>query len=106
MTLQTVLFACALLLPAIASAQSVKEPKPVQGLYLDLGAGTNIADSRTSSDSTTQIGTNPGPVGLVGLGWGFGNGLRAELEGSFRVNNVSGVSAPNALSGASGNLRT
>ena len=27
-------------------------------------------------------------MGVLGLGWGFGNGLRAEVEGSYRSNDL------------------
>jgi len=40
----------------------------------------------------TKIYTDAGVVGLIDLGWGFGNGLRAEAEGSIRSNEVSGFS--------------
>jgi outer membrane protein OmpA-like peptidoglycan-associated protein len=33
-----------------------------------------------------------GPVVVLSLGWGFGNGLRAEVEGDFRSNNYNGGS--------------
>lgn len=75
----------AVLFPAIAVAQ------PVQGLYFGGDVGANFADSMLSSQDTTKVTTNPGPLGLAALGWGFGNGLRAEIEGSYRSNSVSGI---------------
>ena len=72
------LVTAAALLPVVADAQ------PVQGLYVNLGAGANLAGDPLSAHETTNVYTTVGPVGLVDLGWGFGNGLRAEIEGSYR----------------------
>ena len=82
---------------ASAGAQS-----PVSGLYIGLGAGiTDLQDQNISS-----VRTAPGPLGpaVVGgvtslrsltgvaavgsVGYGLGNGVRFELEGSFRRNQI------------------
>jgi len=39
-----------------------------------------------------------GWVGLVSVGYAFGNGIRVELEGSYRDNDVSGISGFNGIS--------
>jgi OOP family OmpA-OmpF porin len=78
--------ACAALLPALAVAQ------PLQGLYIGAALGPNFAGSILSSDKTTKIYTGVGPAAILDLGWGFGNGLRAEIEGSYRSNPITGVS--------------
>ena len=75
-----------LLLPVVATAQSVSGP------YISGSVGANFAGSLSSSNETTQIDTNPGPLGVAAVGWGFGNGLRAEIEGSYRSNGVAGIS--------------
>jgi hypothetical protein len=87
--LRTVLLACMLLLPAVAAAQSV------QGFYIGGEGGANFAGSLKSaggSFGTTKVYTSTGPLGLVDLGWGFGNGLRAEIEGSYRSNGIDNIS--------------
>ncbi len=84
--LRTCVLAGAFLLPAIAVAQ------PIQGLYVGAGVGANFAGTFRSSEGDTRIYTNTGPVGLASVGWGFGNGLRAEIEGSYRANGISGIS--------------
>jgi OOP family OmpA-OmpF porin len=105
------LIACALLsgaalLPAVAAAQTV------QGLYVGLGAGANFAGDLLSSAKNTKLYTTVGPVGLVDLGWGFGNGFRAEIEGSYRSNSIAGIStrrgngALDPLSNVGGNAAT
>ncbi len=74
------------LLPAIAAAQ------PVQGLYFSVGAGANLAGNLLSEKQSTKIYTTVGSIALAGLGWGFGNGLRVEIEGNYRSNSVGGIS--------------
>ena len=79
-------------LPVLAQAQTVS------GLYLGAGFGANYLDK---SDLTgtwdsppnqlegSSVDFNWGYVGVLSLGWGFGNGFRAEIEGSYRSNEVS-----------------
>jgi OOP family OmpA-OmpF porin len=80
------LFTTLLMLPVVATAQSAS------GLYIGVGGGANFAGSTSSSRETTTIATDPGPLGVVDVGWGFGNGFRAEIEGSYRSNGVTGIS--------------
>jgi OmpA-OmpF porin, OOP family len=101
---KALLAATVLALPVAAQAQT-----PVTGLYVGLGVGLNL---RMESDGTwsntvstpgtatsTRSGSysaeyDPGWVVLGALGWGFGNGLRAELEGNYRYNEVDAVRIP------------
>jgi outer membrane protein OmpA-like peptidoglycan-associated protein len=91
-------------LPVLAQAQ------PVSGLYLGAGFGGNYLDKtdvtgqsaadkavlqKAFGSSNLSVEFAWGYVGLLSLGWGFGNGLRAEIEGSFRLNDVSEVMAGN-----------
>ena len=92
MKLRTGLLAATVLaLPVAVTAQ------PVSGPYVGLGAGINImANNNLTSASIPvanvgrQINQNVnmrnGFVGLGSAGWGFGNGVRAEIEGNFRQN--------------------
>ncbi len=84
--------------------------QPFQGVYLGAGAGYNLPQDVTvktlaPTNPRTQLQTNGGFVGLGSIGYGFGNGLRLELEGNYRHTGVSRtngtVSAP-----ASGSLVT
>jgi len=100
MQLRSALLAATVLaIPFAASAQ------PVTGLYVGMGAGVNITQkqdirqgSRTIGDTTFSergTGSYNGSVGFAGvlsLGWGFGNGLRAEIEGNYRGNHNNGMS--------------
>jgi outer membrane protein OmpA-like peptidoglycan-associated protein len=47
-----------------------------------------------------------GYVGVLSLGWGFGNGLRAEIEGNYRQNDVSSLRATPTLSGVTGTAKS
>ncbi len=105
MTMKKALLAATMLtLPAaMASAQ------PVSGLYLGAGAGVNwISNPERFDIKGTQAGNFGLPLnvqidnvgkanfhtgwgGVVSLGWGFGNGLRAEVEGNYRTNEVDSI---------------
>jgi outer membrane protein OmpA-like peptidoglycan-associated protein len=109
---KTLLAAAAVVaLPVLAQAQ------PVSGLYLGAGIGGNYLDKTDITGSSAADKTNLtalfgnnvssefswGYVGVLSLGWGFGNGLRAEIEGSYRSNDVSDLTATNAaLRGSTG----
>lgn len=108
---KTLLAAAAVVaLPALAQAQ------PVSGLYLGAGIGGNFLDKTdiTGSSATDKTNLNAllganvssefawGYAGVLSLGWGFGNGLRAEIEGSYRQNDVSDLTATPALRGSTG----
>ncbi len=88
---KTLLAAAAVVaLPVLAQAQ------PISGLYLGAGVGANWQqDTDLKGSVNNAAGTKienefeVGYVGVLSLGWGFGNGLRAEIEGSYRSNDVS-----------------
>ncbi len=63
---------------------------PNTGLGLDSAAVTGLAAAGYGNQAT--VGFAPGFAGVLSLGWGFGNGLRAEIEGSFRSNETDGSS--------------
>ncbi len=103
---KTLLAAAAVVaLPVLAQAQ------PVSGLYLGAGVGANwLQDTNLNGSVNNAAGDKLsvdfeiGYVGVLSLGWGFGNGLRAEIEGSYRSNDVSdakvgGASVQNKASG-------
>jgi opacity protein-like surface antigen len=97
MSFRKTLLATALLaVPGIAAAQ------PVSGVYIAAGAGVNWLQESDVELSRQFGGTNAsrsgtaefdlGWVGVISLGYGFGNGVRAEIEGSYRENEVDTVS--------------
>jgi OOP family OmpA-OmpF porin len=106
MTFRNVLLATAMLAAPVAV-----HAQPVTGLYIGGGAGLNfLTDSdggnlQSFLDDTNINSTNlgltptgafnasfdPGLAAVLSVGWGFGNGLRAEIEGNFRYNEVDDV---------------
>lgn len=90
MKLQSALLATAMAALPLASVSA----QAVNGPYVAGGAGLNIMqpESFTATapppapavSGTARPGL--GPVFVMSLGWGFGNGFRAELEGSYRNN--------------------
>jgi len=85
------LAACAALLPCMAAAQ------PVVGPYVSLGAGVNLqqdeivkADPLVGDFNNHAFAFNPGFTGQASVGYGFGYGFRAEVEGDYFINSVSG----------------
>jgi len=72
----------------------------VSGPYISLGGGVNIMQQEpvTSLGGTTvtstNVQTNLGAAGVLAGGWGFGNGLRAELEFAYRHNGLDKLSGP------------
>ncbi|MBE9605886.1 OmpA family protein [Acetobacteraceae bacterium H6797] len=89
-SLRILLLASAALLPAAVHAQ------PVSGFYVGAGAGLNL-QQETSVDSKgvglagvagngAKVNFDSGLGAVLSAGYGFGNGLRAEIEGSYRHN--------------------
>jgi outer membrane protein OmpA-like peptidoglycan-associated protein len=87
-----------LAMPLAAQAQ------PISGLYVGAGAGVNLlqesdvsitgplATGATRAQNSGTVEFNYGWVGVVSLGYGFGNGVRAEIEASYRQNDVDTIS--------------
>lgn len=89
MTLRSALLAATMaVLPFAANAAA-----PIDGFYVGAGAGVNLMqDENISAPGVNgSISEKVGPVVVLGLGWGFGNGLRAEIEGSYRSNGANGI---------------
>jgi OmpA-OmpF porin, OOP family len=87
MTLKKALLAATILaLPVAAQAQ------PVSGLYVGAGVGGNYRTDPT--DGGIKAKTKIGWATVGSIGYGFGNGLRAELEGNYRTNQVDSATVP------------
>jgi len=102
---KALLAATVLALPMAAQAQQIN------GLYVGAGAGVNWlqesdielsgrdftaagpfgAGFGTGASRTGSAEFNLGWVGVLSLGYGFGNGVRAEIEGSYRENEVDDI---------------
>jgi len=91
MNFRNALVAATLLtLPLAAQAQ------PITGLYVGAGiGGSYMMDehakvSTPGGTATGQLQSRIGPAGEISMGYGLGNGLRAELEGSYIANSFKG----------------
>ncbi len=79
-----------LALPLAANAQ------PVTGLYIGGGAGVNIMHDESAKITAPgfsaggHLQTRVGPAVAISLGYGLGNGFRAEVEGDYRYNTFGG----------------
>ncbi len=99
--------------------------QPIQGVYLSAGAGWNHSDLRglnarggnasyfdgVPASRNGGVNFDEGWGGVAAVGWGFGNGLRAEIEGNYRENEVShvggfgGRTASSAFGATRGDMR-
>ena len=110
----------ALLAATVLSLPLAAQAQPVSGVYLGAGAGYNYLQDTdiTSSGSTAAMQTARGATrkiegefehgfgGVVSLGYGFGNGVRLEVEGNYRQNDVDTLKAGGTLPGIGGTVRT
>jgi hypothetical protein len=120
-------FRGALLAATVLAAPFAAQAQPVTGLYIGAGAGVNFKQDQNVKGLTIVNGPGAGAVlgsgfggvplgvstglkkqyqvgyaGVISLGWGFGNGLRVELEGNARdnrVQKVTGTPFPTASGG-------
>jgi outer membrane protein OmpA-like peptidoglycan-associated protein len=97
MRFRNVLLAAATVaLPLAAQAQ------PVNGLYVGAGLGVNIMQQESVTipvAGSGQLKSEVGPVGVLSVGWGFGNGLRAEVEGNYNANKFDGTNTASVGAG-------
>src|SRR5262249_47752409 len=80
MQLRNILLAAALVaLPAGVNAQ------PITGWYVGAGVGVNqLLDMNVKGVPGAKITSDVGLAALGSVGYGFGNGIRVELEGNYR----------------------
>jgi outer membrane protein OmpA-like peptidoglycan-associated protein len=104
---KALLAATVLALPVAAQAQ------PVNGLYVGAGAGANWLmesdvdlSNQFAAPRTGSADFNLGWGGVISLGYGFGNGVRAEIEGNYRENEVDSVTGFGGVTGGNGKVRS
>ena len=83
----------ATMLAAIGWQCGAAQAQPISGIYIGAGGGANFLqeeqarlDINGRPQSSGHAKFDTGVVGLGSVGYGFGNGLRVELEGDFRLN--------------------
>jgi len=97
-----------MLATVLAALPLAAHADPITGLYLGAGAGLNIMQNETvksvagAATPGTNAQMNLGATGLGAVGWGFGNGLRAELEFDYRYNGINKVTSPGGVVATSG----
>jgi len=104
----TMRFGVALLAASFLALPVAARAQPFQGLYIGAGAGYNFlqdVDVRPSPGLRTpglNLTGSSGFAGVGSVGYGFGNGVRLELEGSYRQTSpghLTGTVFPTALGG-------
>ncbi|MBV9656215.1 MAG: OmpA family protein [Acetobacteraceae bacterium] len=107
----------ALLAATVLAAPVAVQAQPISGLYVGAGAGVNFKQDQnftglnanvgplapfTSNGNSLKLTYDTGWVGVASVGYGLGNGLRLEVEGNYRDNNVRtlhGTPFPTAAGG-------
>ena len=101
---QALLAGSILAVPGLAAAQ------PVQGLYIGAGAGGTLPFAEPNKGlflpgaggvvaQHDGAHFDAGWMGEAAVGYGFGNGIRAEIEGDFYRNQLNRVTGFNAANG-------
>ncbi len=116
----------ALLAATLLAAPVAAKAEAVNGLYIGAGVGANWQTSSTGQGISfpqannpalqqvlstyrfqSNLNTDTGWVGLASVGWGFGNGLRAEVEGDYYQNQLSNLGGSQVrLPGNTGSFST
>ncbi len=95
----------ALLVATILAAPAAALAQPVIGPYVSVNVGANYLDDQnlvnigipalgTDSNGTANNGrikTNTNVIGSAAFGYGLGAGIRVELQGDYRQNDVNGI---------------
>ncbi|GBQ67489.1 outer membrane protein [Ameyamaea chiangmaiensis NBRC 103196] len=111
MRLRSTLLATALIAAAPVAAS---QASTITGPYVDLGGGYNLMQDQHGhfsngtleggqTGSRARLRHKDGFTGRGAVGWGFGNGLRAEVEGVYnysQINHLRATSAPGSTSGS------
>jgi outer membrane protein OmpA-like peptidoglycan-associated protein/outer membrane protein W len=94
----------ALLVATTLAAPVAAFAQPVTGPYISLGVGANYIEDQNlrsvsvpalgaysyGSDVNGHIRTNTNIIGSAAVGYGLGNGIRIELQGDYRQNDLTG----------------
>ena len=101
MRLRTPFLMTGLLLGGVLAAPVAARAQTISGVYVGTGAGVNFLQSEqlrspAIAGSNFNLGNSrlqfdPGFRALASIGYGFGNGLRVELEGDYFRNSLSRI---------------
>ncbi len=73
------------------ATQATAQATAAQAVAQRAQAASDAVTAGQGLGRTAKISFDVGFVGVASLGWGFGNGLRAEVEGNYRQNGVGKV---------------
>ena len=105
MKLRTALLAASVLaVPVLTGSLAARAEQPVSGLYVSLGGGINFKQDVTVKTSPPggQLDSELGPAFVGAVGYGFGNGFRAEIEGNYDNNKFNKDNGSSTFSAAGG----
>jgi len=101
----------ALLAATVLAVPLAARAQPIQGLYVGAGAGYDLPQNNQVTPLTNGFGASHlrlekdgGINGLGSIGWGFGNGLRLEVEGDFFHNTLDDLDRTPFPTAASGHV--
>lgn len=92
-----ILLLSATVMASLAALSLQAAAQPVTGIYIGAGGGANFLQTEHHGLNADRVPFGTGVVGVGSLGYGFGNGLRLEVEGDYRNNRFS-KSAPGFVS--------
>jgi OOP family OmpA-OmpF porin len=89
---------------ALALVANAASAQNIQGLYLGGGVGGFYQRTDDGAVGKTKYSQDwsIGAVGVLSLGYGFGNGLRAEIEGALRASDVDSAELSDKAANGSG----
>jgi len=89
MNVRNAMMAAALLGAPVILAPAAVQAQPLNGVYVGAGAGINwLVPTKVSPGGAKIKSDTVGFVGLGSIGYGFGNGMRVELEGNYRYQSI------------------
>jgi OOP family OmpA-OmpF porin len=111
------LLATTLLAAAAVAAPLAAQAQPVTGPYVSLGGGWNLAQDQflhtdpaiselPGGDSARFRYSAQGFNGLSSIGYGFGMGLRVEVQGLYSYQNIDSLDGDPAMGNATGHRET
>ncbi|UPY36489.1 OmpA family protein [Sediminicoccus sp. KRV36] len=100
----------------IASLPTLAAAQPSSGFYIGVGAGANFIPEQTgltnralagqlralNIPTTATVGSDPGFVGVVSVGYAFMERFRVELEGSYRQNEAGSTGSSTSTASGTG----
>jgi OmpA-OmpF porin, OOP family len=82
---------CVLAVVMPATAQETGRP------YINLGVGASFLEglqAKGTGGETLDLNENPGPMGVIALGYGLPDNFRAEIEYGYRHNDAKNITLP------------